>query len=81
MNKPQFKINGKKRRELKKELSGLRAFVKDFWYYHQLDKDMGSFYGKTKNYPMCDKKAQIMFDDSNKKIDELEHKLSIPYTE
>ena len=44
MNEPTYKIHGIERRQLKKELGELKRYVKNFWYYHQLDKDMTSFY-------------------------------------
>jgi len=79
MNEPQFKIHGIKRREVKKELSGLKSFVKHFWYYHQLDKDMTSFYGGTDTYPMSDELAQQKLDKMNKEIKVIEDKLSVAY--
>lgn len=78
-NKPQYKIHGCERRVLKKELSNLKYFIKYFWYHHQLDKDMCSFYGETENYPMSDQKAQKIYGDYIIKIKELENKLLIPY--
>lgn len=79
MNEPQFKIHGIERRLVKKELSELKSYVKNFWHHHQLDKDMTSFYGNKKNYPMSDEEVQKKFDEANSKIKHLENKLSIPY--
>ncbi len=31
-----------------------KSFLKHFWHYHQLDKDMCSFYGGREEYPMSD---------------------------
>lgn len=79
MDLPQYKINGKERRELKKELSKLKSFVKNFWHYHQLDVDMASFYGGSSNFPMDDEIAQLKYDRANREIEELEKKLAVPY--
>jgi hypothetical protein len=78
-NQPTYKIHGTERRKLKKELSELKSFVKNFWYYHQLDKDMTSFYGGTETYPMGDEKANEIVESSKKKIKILEDKLSVLY--
>lgn len=78
-NKPTYRIYGKERRELKKELSLLKRSVKNFWHYHQLDKDMASFYGSSDNYPMSDEDAQKIYDRNCDKIANLEYLLSIPY--
>ena len=76
MNSPQFKIFGNERRAVKKELGELKRYVRYFWYYHQLDKDMTSFYGGN---PMSDEKAQMKFDTANEKIKVLEEKLAVPF--
>lgn len=78
-NKPTYRIYGRERRELKKELSLLKSSVKNFWYYHQLDKDMASFYGCSEGYPMSDEYAQRIYDRNCNKIKNLEYLLSIPY--
>ena len=70
-----FKISGLERRKLKKGLSELKSYVNNFWWYHQLDKDMCSFYGGNENYPMSDKKASEHLKKYKSKIDELEEKL------
>ena len=53
MNIPQFKIHGEQRRVVKKELGELKRYIKNFWHYHQLDKDMASFYGGKEDYPLA----------------------------
>lgn len=68
MNESPFLISGKERRELKKKASELRSFIKKFWYFHQPDKDMALFYGKSKNFPMSDDEAKLIY---NKKKEEL----------
>lgn len=75
-NSPQFKVYGIERRKLKKELSLLKSFVKNFWYFHQLDVDMASFYGGN---VMSDERAQAIYNNKLKEIEELEKKLFIPY--
>lgn len=79
MNKPQYKIHGKERRNLKKELSLLKLYVKNFWYYHQLDKDMSIIYSKCNNYPMDDDTAKDKYNKAKNKIKNIEQQLSTPY--
>jgi len=77
INNPTFKIHGEERRKLKKELSQLKSFARYFWHFHQEDKDLSSFYGCSKNYPMSDENAAKKFEETNLKIKELENILSI----
>lgn len=79
MNEPTYKIHGIERRQLKKELGELKRYVKNFWYYHQLDKDMTSFYGSKEGFPMSDDEAQKRVDKAKKQIQELEDRLSVLY--
>lgn len=79
MNEPIYKIHGIKRRQLKKELGVLKRYVKNFWYYHQLDKDMTSFYGGKEGFPMSDDEAQKRVNKAEKQIQELENRLSVLY--
>jgi len=74
---PQFKIFGTERRKLKKELSGLKSFINGFWYEHQMDKDMVSFYGGSDTFPMCDEAAKEMY---NYYVEEIK-KLEVKYNE
>lgn len=78
-NKPTYKIHGKERRVLKKELSELKSFVKNYWYYHQMDKDMTSFYGSSDGYTMSDEDAKVIYDKNINKIKNIEYLLSILY--
>lgn len=81
--KSKFKISGKVRRQLKKELSSLKHFVRDFWYWHQMDKDMSSFYGSTASqqpsctdtFPMSDEDAKVMYNVRLEEINEIKTKL------
>ncbi len=76
-NPPIYKINGLERRAKKKELSLLKSLVKNFWYYHQLDKDMNYFYGGGKEgYPMSDEQANIRIEKAKKEIEGMELILS-----
>jgi hypothetical protein len=75
----QFKISGKERRELKKELAELKSLARNFWHYHQLDKDMCDIYGGSKDYPMSDEQAQERIDQTHIKIKEIEDQLTVLY--
>lgn len=79
MNKPTYKIHGIERRHLKKELGKLKIYVENFWYYHQLDKDMTSFYRGKDDYPMSDNEAKKRVDKAKKQIQELKDRLSVLY--
>lgn len=78
-NKPIYKINGLERRKVKKHLSELKSFVKDFWYYHNLDKDMYSFYSPDDNSMMSDANAQLLYDSKIEEIDKITADLDEPY--
>lgn len=79
-NEPTYKINGLERRKVKKHLSELKSFVKDFWYYHNLDKDMYSFYSPSDTTSlMSDADAQILINSKNDEILKIEKELSEPY--
>lgn len=79
MSNPQFKIHGLERRQVKKEVGELKRYVKYFWHYHQLDKDMSIGIKPSNGYPMSDELAQKKFDDATKQIKEMEDKLIVPY--
>lgn len=72
MNDPIYKISGNERKKLKKELSILKLVHKDFFYHHQLDKDMVSFYGGSVDYPMSDYNAKNLYFDIGRKIRDIE---------
>jgi hypothetical protein len=71
-----FKISGDDRRILKKRLSFLRSFYKNFWQEHQMEKDMNSFYGGT---TMTDDRAKMIYDNTNLEILKLENLLKEEY--
>jgi len=71
-NQPIYKISGIERRRLKKDLSELKSFVKYFWHYHKLDKDMTQFYGGNGDYPMDDIKAKNIYDRKNDDIQKIQ---------
>ena len=76
INKPTYKIHGLERRKLKKELASLKSFEKNFWYFHQLDKDMASFFNSNSDgYPMNDSLAMNKYLETKEKITVLEQKL------
>ena len=77
MNQPIYRINGIERRKLKKELSQLKSFLKNYFYYHQLDKDMVSFYGESEQYPMSDNEAEKRYIEILSEVKELEERLSV----
>lgn len=77
MNNPTYKIHGLERRQLKKELALLKSFVKNFWHYHQLDKDMYYIYGCDDSKLLRDDEAQIKLDNTEIKIKHLEERLSV----
>lgn len=79
INQPIYKISGTERRKLKSELTRLKSYVKNFWHYHQLDKDMASFYGGKEGYPMSDEDAQNKLDVLNNKVKVLEDSLKELY--
>jgi len=66
---PNFKIKGKPRRELKKELSLLNHSIKMFWWHVQGDDDMYSFIGQENPHKKEDTEAD--YDRLCKKRDEL----------
>ncbi len=80
-DKPQFKIHGQKRREYKKQYFELSSFVKNFWYYHNLDKDMAIITGieSKDGYPMNDDDAMKKFEMANNKLKKMKLKLDEPY--
>jgi hypothetical protein len=72
METPKFKISGKKRRIVKTRLSFLKSYLKTFWWDHQMEKDMSSFYGGT---VMSDEDAQIKYNEAADEISAIEKKL------
>ena len=48
-----YKIRGTERRAVKNEYHRLKRFIKNFWYYESLEKDMCAIYNcVTESYPM-----------------------------
>lgn len=80
MNEPQFKIHGLERRKLKKQLANVKSFVKDFWHYHQMDKDLASFYGSSSTFPMSDHQANDIYKKKKEEIKNLEVLLAETYS-
>lgn len=63
---PTYKIYGKERREIKKELSLLKSFVKSFWFYNDIDDGGVDIITANK-----------IISDAKEKITTIEQKLSI----
>lgn len=78
-NQPQFKIHGDERRKLKHELAQEKSYLKNFWHYHTLDKDMASIYGGFGGFPMSDERAEEIYNQHKEKVDKLEKLLSEPF--
>jgi hypothetical protein len=79
MNEPQFEIYGYQRRELKKELASLKSFAKNFWYCHQIDKDMVMIHGNDSSYLMDDEQAKRVYDGTIERINQMASGLTAPY--
>lgn len=78
-NKPIYKIHGTKRRELKKELSLLKRFTKNYWSDYNLNNDMYRFYNcQNPNLPTKEQ-AQKHLDKVNLKIMQIESRLAVLY--
>lgn len=75
MNRSLYKIHGIERKLLKKELSKLKTYIKNFWHFHQLDKDMASFYGGASNYPMSDEIATKKLNKAKEQVITIEKQL------
>jgi hypothetical protein len=78
-NEPIYKINGLERRKVKKHLAQLKSFIKNFWHYHNLDKDMYSFYSPDNNSMMSDANAQQLYDSKIEEINKITAELDEPY--
>ena len=72
-----FKISGQKRRNLKRLLNKFKSLEKNFWYCHQLDKDMSDLMGQNKieGFPMSDEEAQKRYDKLLSDIDRITKQL------
>lgn len=73
----QFLISGKERRELKKERDKLKYFIKNFWYYHQLDKDMYSLFNSDIENLIDDKIAIDLYNESINRRNKIETILNL----
>jgi hypothetical protein len=72
MKNREFKISGDERRQYKKELSSLKAFIKGYWHEHYMDQDMYTFYG---GRGFTDEEAQEIYERRVWEIAVLEGKL------
>lgn len=78
-NKPIYKIHGIKRRELKKELSLLKRFTKNYWSDYNLNNDMYRFYNCLNPNLPTKEQAQNHLDKVNLKIIQIENRLAVLY--
>jgi len=67
---PTYKIFGKERREVKKQLNELKSYVKNFWHVYDCEEVYGSV-------SMDKVQANIHLDEIKEQIKKLETKLSI----
>jgi hypothetical protein len=77
VNNPQFKVFGQERRALKKVLSEKESLQKNFWRFHQIDKDLVGIFGG--GCLMSDQRAKELFEKREKEIEELKKILSEPH--
>ena len=68
-NAPIYKIFGDVRREKKKHLAQLKAYVKMFWFYNDIDKVYGG--------GMDENEGNTQIEKANKEIEILENELAI----
>jgi len=78
MTKPQFKIHGEERRQMKKELSLLKRSLKDYWFHWGISNDLYEVYD-SQNF-INEKDAVILYDAKEYEIKRLEQLLKEPYT-
>lgn len=76
-NNTLFLIRGMERKKIKRQLSELKSYAKNFFYFHLLDKDMATFYGGSDKYPMSDEKAKIRIEEINDRIKIIETQLTL----
>lgn len=70
MNESPYKVSGLERRVLKKELSVLKTYVKNFWHYQDIDNVYGG--------GLTEEECKNTLDKCKKKIEDLEKELSEP---
>ena len=68
-NAPIYKIFGDVRRKKKKHLAQLKAYVKMFWFYNDIDKVYGG--------GMDENEGNTQIEKANKEIEILENELAI----
>jgi hypothetical protein len=71
-----YKIKGEKRRKLKKEKNELQSYIDNFWYHHQLEKDMYLGFGYASKRLMTDKQAEQKFKEAQQELKEIENLLN-----
>lgn len=73
---PQFKIHGKERRQLKKELSLLKKFIGSFWHNFAMCDDMARIYRSDRP---SRRSAECDYEHAVAKAEALERRLGEPY--
>lgn len=76
---PQFKIYGKERKALKKEVGLLKMGISNFWHHWQVNDDMYGFYNSENPFPL--EEAEEYYNKTVKEIEEKEKLLAVPYRE
>jgi hypothetical protein len=74
---PQFKIYGRERRALKKEVGLLKRSLANYWHYWKVNDDMYSCYGHENPESKAD--AEKYYDSVVAEINEKERLLTVPY--
>ncbi len=67
-SEPIYVINGKERRQVKKELGELKRFIKMYWFYDDIEVMYGGGLSK--------KDSLILLAEKQTQVNELERKLS-----
>lgn len=73
----QYLLSGIPRKKYKRELNSLKSFVRYFWHFHQLEKDMCGAPNDDACYPMPDEQAKQVYDKACEKIKQMEHQLTL----
>lgn len=71
-----YVLSGTARKKYKKELSLLRQYIRNFWYFHKLEKDMCPPCKNTL-YPMSDEQAQKLYNKACTKALQMQYQLAL----
>lgn len=64
------------RKRLKKELAFKKDFLKSFWHYHEVDKDLRTIFGNKSAGMVTDFEASKIYEQTEKEIKDLETELT-----